>query len=148
MSDIVLSRDLANSFIEIQKAKIENEKRQRDLVSPIHHHCFRCKKESKYELGRTYFEVIAVNLVKYSILIRSYSLILELSVQGSNKKRMEFTYEEINLDDFLSSQNYEEITKETFVINEVYYSSQCDDYYDTKGFRFKHQFTTDPNWIW
>lgn len=61
---------------------------------------------------------------------------------------MEYTIEEIEIDKFLESSNYEEITREHYYATEIYYTSMCDYFYHVRGFSFKHNCKFGPNWIW
>lgn len=147
-TELVLSKDLVNPFIEFQKQKQEIENKQRALISGIHHHCYRRTDGNPLARGVEHFEVVAVDLVAFKLLIKSFNLKVETNVQKGSNIRMEYTLEEIDLETFLNSTNYEEISRENYYCTEVYYTSICDYYYDVRGFSFKSNCKFGPNWIW
>lgn len=145
MSNIVLSKDLVNPFIELQKQRREFEKQQRELVSSIHHHCY-TREDPKMKFP-IYYEIVAVNLVTFSVLMKSFTIVLETSVQRSAKYRMEFCMEECSLDEFISAQDAE-ISRELYYSMEKTYADSCDIWYGTRGFNYKTDWKYSADWIW
>lgn len=148
MSDLIAIKDLVNPFKELQNKVNELKIQQQTLLSPILHHCFKITHDNPY-IKPTYIQVIAVDLVRNKVLIESFQQVVEISVQSSAKKRMEFTIEEMDINFFMeNSENVNEINPNAYYLLKVYDMQNCDIYYDTKGFSFKCNYVSSPDWIW
>lgn len=148
MSNLVAIKDLVNPFKELQNKVDELKIQQKTLLNLILHHCFKITHDNPY-IKPTYIQVIAVDLVRSKVLIESFQQVIQTSVQSSAKKRMEFTIEEMDINFFMeNSENVNEIDPNVYYMLKAYDMINCDEYYATRGFSFKWNYVSSPDWVW